>query len=89
MSQFRSNALRPGSVVQSAERDGEWLKIVTTGGVLHCAGAREAMELVCKRCGEWRLVEIIETAKQKVGFCKVCCYKFKLPEPPATVAVTD
>lgn len=56
------------------------MKITTDKGTIYFAGAREAMELFCphKGCGEVRLVEIIETAKKKIGFCKCCGKTFPL-----------
>ena len=70
--------LAPGAIILSVTRDPPWLCIVTDRGTFYCAGSRIAMELECPACGEFRLVEIIETAKQQVGFCKICGRAFPL-----------
>ena len=70
--------LAPGSVIQSVTRESPWVVIVTNNGEIHFAGARMAVELECPKCREHRLVEIIETAKKQIGFCKVCGKPFPL-----------
>jgi formylmethanofuran dehydrogenase subunit E len=36
------------------------------------------IDLVCKRCGEQRMVEIIKDARGEQAFCAVCASSWKL-----------
>lgn len=71
-------ALAPGAIIKRVWRTRPWVGIETDRGIIYFAGARTAMDLECPICREFRLVEIIETKKHRVGFCKVCGKEFPL-----------
>lgn len=78
MTVLDSPILAPGAIVRSVHREGLWVRLVTDRGTIYFAGARMAVDLECPICREFRLVEIIETKKHRVGFCKICGKEFPL-----------
>lgn len=64
-----------GARILKAERGAyPWLVLHTDQGEFHCAGGRVRIDLVCPRCQEQRLTEIVTTAGKEQAFCAVCSH---------------
>lgn len=64
-----------GATIHRCERlSNGGLDLYTDRGRVIVAGARKQIELECTKCGEFRLVEIVETAGKQQGVCAVCAH---------------
>jgi hypothetical protein len=78
MSGYDYLSMLQGAHIFRAERVGAWLCLDTNNGSVHVAGGRVRLDLLCKKCGEQRLVEIVTTAGKEEGVCSVCAFAWTL-----------
>lgn len=65
-----------GATIRRAWRHGIWLCLDTDKGRVDVAAGRQRGELICERCGEVRLVEIVRDARGIQGLCNVCAFSW-------------
>jgi hypothetical protein len=82
MALIETTEMLTGALILKADRSDGWLRLSTTKGNVHVAGGRVRLDLECPRCGEFRLVEIVETAGKQEGVCSVCAHAWVLGVKP-------
>lgn len=85
-----------GRTILAVNREGLWLELVVTGepSRFQFAGGRVRVDLVCERCRETRLTEVVKDARGEQGFCSVCSHAWWLTRAsvathPAPVQVSE
>jgi hypothetical protein len=67
-----------GATILRATRNGIWLELETTKGLVILGARATRSDLHCLGCGEERLVEVVQTAGKDEAVCGVCARSWTL-----------